>query len=31
VDTTSSSLYKAYRYPVEIISHCVGLAPMPTA
>lgn len=25
VDATSSSLYKAYRYPVEIISHCVWL------
>ena len=25
VDATSSSLYKGYRYPVEIISHCVWL------
>jgi hypothetical protein len=23
VDAASSSLYKGYRYPVEIISHCV--------
>jgi putative transposase len=25
VDAASSSLYKGYRYPVEIISHCVWL------
>jgi len=25
VDAASSSLYKGYRFPVEIISHCVWL------
>jgi len=25
VDTASSSLYQGYRFPVEIISHCVWL------
>lgn len=27
MDTVSSSLYEGYRYPVEMISHCVWLYP----